>query len=163
MVWIVGLGIILVKGNVANQIKIVLFEVDLVAIMTAYLLVSHGQVWSGLFAFGQGLLMDCYSAGLVGLFTLLYITAFLGISVGSRFFDPNSPRSMILLVTIAVLIKGILFVLLLNAFSLESGFHHSSLVSIALSAIVSGLLAPFVFHLFNHMDPRFAKRSKNEG
>ncbi len=161
--WIVGLAIILVRGNVANQIKVVPFEVDLVAIMTAYLLVSHGQVWSGLFAFGQGLLLDCYSAGLVGLFTLLYLTAFLSMSIGSRVFDPNSPRSTILLITIAVLIKGVLFAFLLNAFSLESGFQHSSLVSIALSAIVSGLLAPFVFHLFNHMDRRFGRTSKNEG
>lgn len=161
--WLVGVAIILVRGDVANQIKVVLFEVDLVTIMTGYLLISHGQVWSGLFAFGQGLLMDCYSAGLVGLFTLLYMTAFLGISIGSRFFDPDSPRSMILLVTVAVLIKGLLFMVLLNAFSFETGFHPSSLLSILLSAVISGILAPFVGQVFNQTDRFFQKKRKSEG
>lgn len=161
--WLVGVAIILVRGDVANQIKVVLFEVDLVTIMTGYLLISHGQAWSGLFAFGQGLLMDCYSAGLVGLFALLYMTAFLGISIGSRFFDPDSPRSMILLVTVAVLIKGLLFMVLLNAFSFETGFHPSSLLSIPLSAVISGILAPFVGQVFNQTDRFFQKKRKSEG
>jgi len=158
----VGVAIILVRGDVANQIKVAFFEVDLVTIITGYLLISHGQVWAGFFAFGQGLLMDCYSAGLVGLFTLLYMTAFLGMSIGSRFFDPNSPRSMILLVIIAVLVKGLLFMVLLNAFSFETGFRHSILLSICISAIISGLLAPFVGHVFNQMDRFFRKKRKSE-
>ncbi len=161
--WIVGVAIALMRGDVANHIKIVLFEVDFVTIMTGYLLISHGQVWSGLFAFGQGLIMDCYSAGLVGLFTLLHMTAFLGMSIGSRFFDPDSPRSMILLVTLAVLIKGLLFMVLLKAFSFETGFHPSLVISISLSAVISGILAPVVGQVFNQTDRFFRKKQKREG
>lgn len=133
---------------------------DLIAIITSYILLSHGPVGAGIFAFGQGLLIDCYSAGLVGLFTLLYLVVFLGMSIGSSFFDPNSPRAVMILVTTAVLTKGILLMGILNAFSLEAYDASAALVCVLLSAVFSGLFAPIVFHVLNHLYRLLARKTK---
>ena len=163
MVWLIGILFVLVRGNLADQFRFGGFEVDLVAIITAYILLSHGPVGAGIFAFGQGLVIDCYSAGLVGLFTLLYIVVFLGMSIGSSFFDPNSPRAVIILVATAVLTKGILLMGILNAFSLETYDASADLVSVFLSAVFSGLLAPIVFHVLDHLYRILARKTKEAG
>lgn len=163
LVWIIGILFILVRGNLADQFRFGGFEVDLVAIITAYILLSRGAFGAGIFAFGQGLLIDCYSAGLVGLFTLLYLVVFLGMSVGSGFFDPNSPRAVMILVATAVLTKGILLLGILNVFSLETYDASAALVSVLLSALFSGLLAPVVFHLLNHLYRFVAGKTKEAG
>jgi hypothetical protein len=95
--------------------------------------------------------MDTFSAGLPGIFTLLYLTIFLGLNVGSRIFDLRSTRGLMIIVLLAVLLKEVLFLALLDIFSLEFVFSSSILISIALSAVCSGLAAPFVFYVFNQM------------
>ena len=74
---------------------------------------------AGIFAFGQGFIMDIFSTGLLGLFTLLYLMVYWSVNLGSRFFDLNSRRGLFILVTISVSVKGLFFIILLNIFSLE--------------------------------------------
>lgn len=144
----------------ANRIAFDFFQLDLLTILMACLLVSHGQAGAGIFAFGQGLVMDCFSAGLVGLFTFLFMVAFVGMSIGARFFDPNTPRGMIILVTSVVVAKGLLLMLLMDAFSFHTDYSPSALLSIALSAICSGFLSPFVFQTFNLFHRLFAVKKE---
>jgi rod shape-determining protein MreD len=144
-----------------NEIMYNYFDVDLVTIIVAYLFVSYGKTGAGFFAFGQGFLIDIFSAGLLGLFTLLYLVVFLGINLGHRFFNLHSPRGLILLISLAVLLKGLLFIVFLDVFSLEIIVSSSSFLSLAVSALWTGLVAPFFFYIFNQTD-RFFMKFKRE-
>ena len=139
---------------------ILVTDVDLVVIITAYLLVFYGETGAGIFAFGQGLFIDIVSTGLLGLHTLLYLTVFLSINLGSRLFDLNSKRGLITLVVLAILLKEVLFAALLDLFSLEIIFSSSWFLSFATSALLTGLIAPFVFYAFNHGTDFFIEEAK---
>ena len=125
-------------------------DVDLVTIMIAYLMISYGKTWAGIFATCQGFFIDIISAGILGLFTLLYLITFLSVNIGSYFFDLNSARGQIILVSMAVLLKEILLVALLKSFSLEINVSPSTMVSFGVSALVTGLIGPFLFYFLNH-------------
>jgi len=128
------------------------FDVDLVIIFIAFLFAFYGDIGAGIFALGQGLLIDIFSAGLLGLFTFLYLIIFIVIRLGSRFFNLRTPKGIIIIISVAVIIKKILFVTLLYLFSLESIFPFSFFVASVSSAICSGLISPFLFYLFKNMD-----------
>lgn len=159
--WLIGILIILIRGNVANQVRVEWLDVDFVTILTAYIMIAIGQAASGVFAFGMGLLIDCYSAGLLGLFTTIQMVALLSMYLGSRFLDIQSPRSVFFLVTLGAWAKGMLFIGLLNALSLETGFSLETFTAITLSALLSGLIAPFIFYVMNKIR-RLSKEQKNQ-
>jgi rod shape-determining protein MreD len=123
-------------------------DVDLVIVAMAYILIQHGTTGAAVFVFVQGFVVDLFSAGILGLFTLLYLVAFLAIHFGSRFFDILSSKGQIILITMAVFLKHILFVAFLKAFPMVIAFSSPSLLSFAVSAMATGLVAPFLFHLF---------------
>ena len=133
-----------------NTVMPSFLDLDLVAIILSYLLIHQGRGGACAFAFVQGMLIDLFSAGIVGLFSLLYLALFLSIDLGRGFFDLFSVRGQIILISLGVFLKQVLFVVLLGFFSL--GFHASSsiLLSFALSALGTGVLAPFVFYILDH-------------
>jgi len=135
---------------VINQGLLRHLDVDLVTIMIAYLMISYGKTWAGIFAICQGFFIDIISAGILGLFTLSYLITFLGINIGSYFFDLNSARGQIILVSLAVLLKEALLMTLLKSFSLEINVSPSTMVSFGVSALVTGLIGPFLFYFLNH-------------
>ena len=146
-----GLIFTLVKGNWTNFVGSDLFDLDLLAILTAYLFLFYGLVATGAFAFGQGLLIDILSGGLDGLFAFLYICVFGGIYLGSRLFDLNHPKGQVLLVSSAELLKRVVFFVVIALFSKEAVFSkHYILISVS-SAICTGLCAPILFYLFNRL------------
>jgi rod shape-determining protein MreD len=143
---------VLVKGNLKNQIMPGFLDMDLVIVLTAYILIRHGACGAAIFVFVQGILVDLFSAGILGLYTLIYLLAFLSINFGCRFFDLLSPRGQISLIALAVFLKQILFLAAMEAFSLEIILSASVFLSFALSAIVTGLIAPAIFYIFNHIE-----------
>ena len=140
-----------------NYITLNTVDVDLVTITTAYLLVFYGDTGAGIFALSLGFLIDIFSAGPLGLFTLFYLAVFLGIKFGSLLFDLLSARGQIILVTLAVLLKEILFVIFLHVFSLEMACSYSNIFTFVSSALISGVSAPIVFHLFNYLNNALLK------
>jgi cell shape-determining protein MreD len=116
-----------------------------------YLLVVNGETGAGIFALSQGLLIDVFSGGLLGLFTLIYLTVFLGINLGSRLFDLRSARGQVIIISLAVLLKGMLLITFLNIFSLEMHISSLGLWAFAASAACSGLIGPLIFYLLNHL------------
>jgi rod shape-determining protein MreD len=142
---------VLIKGNLINYVKFSLFDVDLVIIIMTYILVVNGETGAGIFALSQGFLIDVFSGGLLGLFTLLYLTVFLGISLGSRLFDLRSARGQVIVIWLAVLLKGFLLITFLSIFPLRVHISSLALWAFAASAACSGLIGPFVFYLFNHL------------
>jgi rod shape-determining protein MreD len=124
-------------------------DVDLVIVAMAFILIGHGTTGAVIFVFVQGLLVDLYSAGVLGLFTFLYLVAFFTVHFGSRFFDIFSAKGQIILIAIAVFLKHILFVAFLQAFpTVIARFSYPSFLSFALSAVATGLVAPFFFYFF---------------
>ena len=127
------------------------FDLDFLTILIAYLFLFYRPVPVGWFAFGQGLLIDLFSGGLHGLFTLLYLGVLGGIHLGSRFFNPQGPKGQVLIITLAVLLKKALLLLVLNALSPELVFSRFFLWTSGVSAIVTGVFGPILFYLFNRL------------
>ena len=127
------------------------FDLDIILILISCLLLFYGPASAGVFAIGQGLFVDLFSGGLQGLFATLYLSAFGGIYLGSRFFDLLEPKSQMFLVCFAFLMKKALFFILLNIFSLEAIPSATFLWMSGISLIGTGLCAPAIFYLFDRL------------
>ena len=126
-----------------------LFDLDFIAIFTAYLLLLYGHNASSVFAFGQGLFVDILSGGLHGLFTAIYLGVFGAIFLGCRFFNIQDPKGQLIIVSLAVALKKIAFFLGVTLFSEGVVFSKSYLWMSGVSAIGTGLISPILFYLFN--------------
>lgn len=127
-------------------------DVDLVIVAMAYILIRQGTAGAAVFVFVQGLVVDLFSAGVLGLFTLLYLVAFLAVHFGSLFFDILSPKGQVILIAIAAFFKHILFVTFLQAFPMVIALSSPSFLRFAVSAIATGLVAPVFFYIFRRME-----------
>jgi rod shape-determining protein MreD len=130
---------------------------DLLTIIIAYLFLFYGPAATCAFAFGQGLLIDVFSGGLQGLFAFLYLSIFGGIYLGCRFFNLNETKGQALLISLSVVLKRILFIIVLSVFSQGVIVSSSFLWKSAASAIGTGLIAPFIFLLFDSLRSWFLK------
>ena len=147
--WMVSLFFVLIKGSIINFLEIHFFDIDLVIIITTYLLLMDEETGAGVFALGQGLLIDVYSGGPLGLFTLLYLMLFLTIHIGSGFLDLHSVKGQAIIILLAVLLKGGLLISFLNIFSLEIHISYSILWSFAGSGVCSGFVGPLILRFFH--------------
>jgi len=127
------------------------FDLDFLTILTAYLFVAFGQVGAGIFALGQGFLVDVFSGGLHGLFSAAYLCVFFVILVGSRLFNLLNPKGQIIIVSLAVLLKNAMLLILLRIFSQDIVYSKRLVLVSLASIIVSGLAAPLLFQLFNRL------------
>jgi rod shape-determining protein MreD len=127
------------------------FDLDFLTILIAYLFLFYRSVPVGWFAFGQGLLIDIFSGGFHGLFTLLYLGVFGGIHLGSRFFNPQGPKGQVIIISLSVLLKKALLLMVLNAFSRDPVFFKTFLWTSGASAICTGMFGPILFFLFNRL------------
>jgi len=143
-----------------NGIAPVSFDIDLVIVFTACLLMGSGSTGAAVFAFGQGLLIDILSAGFLGLFALIYVVAFLCLELGSRFFDLRSAQGQFLLVSLVVFLKQIFLVGLLDVFAFEVLLSASLFLWFGASALSSGLIAPVLFGILKTLQLRIAGETK---
>jgi cell shape-determining protein MreD len=158
--WFLSLIYILLKGSVVNEIAPLFFDIDLVIVITASLLMSSGSAGAAVFAFGQGMLIDLLSAGFLGLFALLYIISFLCLELGARFFDLRSVQGQFILVGLVVLFKEVILVGLLDAFAFEVVLSASLFFWLGASAFFTGLIAPLIFSILNYVQVRTAGQTK---
>jgi hypothetical protein len=147
--WLFGVSFTLLKGIWFDPWGVSIFNLDLLTILTAYLFLSFGRMQAGAFALGQGLLIDIFSSGLNGLFTFLYLIVFLGIYLGSLFFNLQSAKGQIMIVTLVIFFKYIVFLTVLSLFSNSIIFSKSFLSASAISIIGTGLITPIFFIFFN--------------
>jgi len=136
---------------VVNDVDPLFFDIDLVIVITASLLMSSGSVGAAIFAFGQGMLIDLFSAGFLGLFALLYVISFLCLELGARFFDLRSGKGQFLLVGLVVFIKEFVLVGLLDAFAFEVVASASLFFWFGASAFLTGLIAPLIFGILKRL------------
>lgn len=121
------------------------FDVDLVAVTVAYLVAWHGDSWAGAFALGMGLLTDVLSASPLGLFSVIHLILFLGIRIGDALFDLQSVKGQLIVVFLAVFLKKMMFIGLLNLFSLRASMDVQILFAFLCSAVFTAVAAPAVF------------------
>ena len=138
-----------------------LFDLDLLTIMTAYVFLFYGRTRACAYAFGQGFLIDLFSGGLHGLFTLLYLCVFACIYLTSRLVNLHYPRGQIILISLAVLLKEILLLMVLIIFSREIFVPRSCIWVLGFSAMATGLITPAFFYLFDRLRTVFLKASGN--
>ena len=148
-IWFLGFLFTLFKGNWINFIGSDYFDFDLLTILISYLFMFYGNLAVGVFAFGQGFLIDLFSGGLHGLFACLYLCVFVSILLCLRFLDLRGVIGQVIIITLAVLLKKILFLVVLTVFAFEIYFEKTFIWISAASALITGLVAPFVFSLFD--------------
>ena len=127
------------------------FDLDLLTILTAYLFLSFGRIQAGAFALGQGLLIDIFSSGFNGLFAFLYLSVFLGIYLGSLFFNLGTAKGQIMIITLVIFLKNIVFLTVLSLFSDSIVFPKSFLSASAISIIGTGVITPIFFIFLNRL------------
>jgi len=149
IVWVLGILYTLVKGRVMNSVGSTFIDLDLLTILTAYLFLFHGPVGAGIFAFWQGSVIDLFSGGAYGIFALLYLCVFGGIALGSQYVNPQHRRGLMLLVTLAVLLKRGLFMAIVKGSQPEADIGGATIWIAVASAVVTGLVAPFIFFILN--------------
>ena len=133
-----------------------LFDLDLLTILTAYLLFSFGHTGAGAFALGQGFLIDVFSGGLHGLFACLGLIVWGWICMGSRLFNLQEAKGQIIIVSSAVFLKNIIFLLVLSIFNHNIILSMNFLLVSAASIAGSGLITPIIFRLLNRLGALFA-------
>jgi len=141
----------LLKGRLMQAAAADLLDFDLLTIIIAYLLLEYGNGPASVYAFGQGLFIDVVSGGPQGFSTLIYLSVFLCLHFGSRFLEFDHPRSQIVLVAIAILLKEILLVGLLYLFVSRVIVMKSFPLMIFGSMVVTALSVPVLFGLFDYL------------
>jgi cell shape-determining protein MreD len=124
-------------------------DIDLITVMIGYLLIHSGRAGACVYAFFLGMLVDLFAAGVPGLFTFLYVMVFLIIELGSRFFDLQTVKGPMILIFIGALVRQLCLVGLLDVLAYQVHFSSSLFLGFAVSAGVTGLIAPFVFSLLD--------------
>jgi cell shape-determining protein MreD len=145
---------------VVNDLAPLFFDIDLVNVITASLLIRSGSAGAAIFAFGQGMIIDLLSAGFLGLFALLYVISFLCLELGARFFDLASVQGQFLLVGLVVFIKELVLVGLLDAFAFEVVLSASLFFWFGASAFFTGLIAPLISSILKTVEIRTGGASK---
>jgi len=145
---------------VVNEIVPVFFDIDLVVVFTACLLMGSGSAGAAVFAFGQGMITDVLSAGFLGLFALIYLVAYLCLELGARFFDLRSAQGQVILVGLVIFLKQLLLVGLLDVFAFEVVFSAPLFFWFGASALFTGLIAPLIFSIFKWLQLRIAGETK---
>lgn len=148
--WLGGGVVTLLTGIWSDPWGLDFFDLDFLVILTAYLFVAFGQVSAGVFALGQGFLIDVFSGGLHGLFTAAYLSVFFVLLLGSRFFNVLNPKGQIIIVSLSVLLKNTMLLILLRIFSQDIVYSKTFLLISLFSICVTGLTAPLFFQFFNH-------------
>ena len=151
LLWMISILFVLMKGNIINFVGVHFFDIDLVIILITHFLLMERERGAGVFALGQGLLIDVYSGGPLGLFTLLYLMIFLCIHMGSGLLDIRSVKGQAIIILLSVLLKGGLLISFLHIFPFEVRVSYSILWAFAGSAVCSGLVGPLILHVFQYV------------
>ncbi len=151
IIWMSGLVFSLTKGKLAGSVSPVVAGADLIIVLSAYLFLRGGVYQAGVFAFVQGLCMDVYSAGFEGLFVFLYLCSLGVVAIASGFIHLGNPRGQVLIVAMAWIAKEALFFVAVATLAGQLAFSSAQPRTLALSFILSVVLAPVVFYFLDRL------------
>ena len=155
--WFFSIAFILIKGNLVAPWEASFLNLDLVIICIGYLLIRYDRTAVALFALVQGLMIDIYSAGIFGLFSFIYTGLFAGMVIGSRFLDLASLKGAVILISLAVFVKDLFLIVLLNVFSYKVNPTPADFVAVVMAALLSGLTSPIIHVILVRISHLLAK------
>jgi cell shape-determining protein MreD len=97
----------------------------------------------------MGILTDIFATCQLGLFAFVYSAILLGINQCRQFLDFNKTKASILLVAIFLVAKWSLVLIMIRILPLGHSIPAVTFILIPISALVTGLIAPFLFHFLN--------------
>ncbi len=153
-IWALGICWTLLRAHFISLEPSSFLEIDLIAILIAYVYLCYGGLQAAVFAAVQGLVVDIFSAGPVGFFLSLYLSV-CGLAVLlSMLFDLSNPKGQGFIVGYGVLLKKGLFILLLSAFSYRLILSESLVIYGALSVLLTAVSAPLCFMALDRVKAR---------
>jgi len=133
------------------------FHLDLLTILTAFAFLTGGAVTAGVFAISQGILVDLFSQGHLGLFPLLYLTALGCMAFCRGLFELHHPKGQLIIVTTAEAVLQIVNGLTLRVMLSEHGPDLGTVLhSTMISATITGVAAPVVFFVLGALPASWA-------
>lgn len=145
-----GLFLIL-RGTLIHLAKIEWIDIDLIPIFLIYLVAKEHYFTSGCLAFLMGLLTDALAPCQLGMFALTYSVILLGINQCRQFLDFNNIKTAMLLVAAFLLAKWAVVLLVMSIYPLGNAVPSIRFFRIGVSALMTSVVAPFLFHFFNQV------------
>lgn len=148
---IVGVLLLTLQTTLLMSLPIQRIRPDLVLVLVLYLGFSYPPVSGGILTFFLGYLMDLLSGNALGLYTLTRPLIFYIAQFSKGRFYLESPVSQFLFVFGSALAEGMLILGLLSILNPAPAGHLLPLYLTYLlpQAILTGLIAPLLFPLFN--------------
>jgi rod shape-determining protein MreD len=149
---------VLLRGGVSRFLGVEWLDIDLISIVFVYLLGKDKEIQAVALAFFLGIMTDIFAPCRLGLFALTYTVTTAGLSRCRQFLDFNNAKTLALLVGVFLLVKWAFLVGLLGLFPVGQLIPSISLISVFLSALITSVLALFLFYFLDHADEE--KRSQ---
>lgn len=149
--WLAGMVFTLLKGIGRNPWGVGMFDLDLIVLLTGYLFLSFGSIRAAIFAIGQGLLMDIFSSGPMGLSALIYFGVFWSIYLGSLFFNFETAKGQVIIVSSAVLMKWVMWQGARFFLYPHTAFSPSLIYTAAVAIVGTGLITPWLYAAFDRL------------
>ena len=143
-----GLFVVL-RGNIAHLSKIEWLDFDLIPLFLVYLIAIDQDFKALCLAFFMGLLTDMFSSCQLGLFAFTYSAILLAIKNTRYFLDLANVRTAALLVALFLLAKWCLVLIVLRIVPLSQTVPSIRLASVAVSALIMGVVAPILFYVLD--------------
>jgi rod shape-determining protein MreD len=138
---------VLLRGSISHLLAIEWLDIDLIPIALVYLLGRDQELRAGTLAFCSGILTDILAPCQFGLFALTYSALTFGVNRCRRFLDFENRKTSSLFVAGYLVAKWAFVLAVLKLFAAGQLSPSISLVSVVVSALITGLLAMPLFYL----------------
>jgi rod shape-determining protein MreD len=146
-----GIFLLTFQATLLASLPIHRLRPDIVLIMVLFLGFSYPTVLGGLLAFSLGYLADLFSGNSLGLYTFTRPLIFFVAQLFRSHFYWEGFSFQFLFVFVFALLEGVLLLALISSLN-PTPFHNlysSVIVDLVPQSIVTGLITPILFPLFN--------------
>jgi rod shape-determining protein MreD len=156
-----GIVVLTLQTAVLRFFPVQRFRPDFMLIFTLYLGFSSPPVLGAILAFFMGYFLDLFSGNTFGVYTFSRPVLFYGAYLFKSKFYMEGFLSQFIFVFLAVFLEGALLLMLLTLLSPEPllDFYPSFLLSLFPQSMLTALVTPVLFALFQKGSILFAKRN----
>jgi rod shape-determining protein MreD len=149
--FLAGVLLLTFQATLLASLPIHRIRPDFVLILILFLGFSYPTLLGGLVAFSLGFLLDLFSGNSFGLYTFTMPLIFFVAQLFRSHFYWQGISFQFLFVFIFSLLEGSLILLLVSGLNPSPfhNFYHSVIVDLLPQSIVTGLITPILFPLFN--------------
>jgi len=148
--FLAGLLLLTFQATLLASLPVNRIRPDVVLILILFLGFSYPTVLGGLIAFSLGFLLDLFSGNAFGLYTFTRPLIFFVAQLFRSHFYWKGFSFQFLFVFIFALLEGGLILLLISGLNPSPfrNLYHSVIIDLLSQSIVTGLITPFLFPLF---------------